>query len=814
MKIRSILTLTTAIAGGLQFSAAALLPATASAQDFRLEEIIVTATRRETNLQSTPVAVSALDSSLIDQAAPRDLGDLAAFVPNFSASQITGFNAASFALRGVGQNNIIVYFEAPVAVLVDDFVLPSVQTQLLDTFDVEQVEVLRGPQGTLFGKNTTGGAVLVRTKRPDLDETSAEMRASYGSFNTYTAKAAVNVPLVENKLALRLVGGHENSDGYMRNGATYGPVVALGVTSKFEGVSGAGDGERVGGTNVWNVRAKLLAQPTDNVRALLQYEFLRDRSDSPATVNTTSPDNPSLLFNLLGLSGNPKGDPHKLGGVSNRQGLLLDVDKGHRIDVDGVYLNVDVDTSVGTITSVSGYRSQKSRLANTYTSTAPVADDGEVLSLFDANRSDDRKTYQQELRFASTFDGPFNFVAGAFYQNDKTDFCVAQVLGFQDLVAPPTPYGPWNQTPYLLCNNQRADSQALFTEGTWDVTDRLTLTGGIRYTWEKKVWRGRQQTFVQDLKGFSDPDFTWQQLGNLMDAADFSRFPDGVVTNSNKWKEPTWRVSLGYQATDDLYAYLTYSRGFKSGAYNDQIGSFAPFGNNMDAFRVAANPTDPEIADSFEGGLKFQGLDNRLRMNVTGFFVQYKDVQKQIVVPITVNGQPFQVTSFFNAAKMEVKGLEAEVTAAVAEGFTLRGLLGYQDGKYKEYVTPIPAGYDLATSPIDRAPKWQWTVDAHYELPVADWGRLSFNANVNYTGRNLFTQSITSLDENTYLNARTLVNAAVTLSDAEDNYYVRLLGRNLTDKEYITGSQVVGGLWSWALYGPPRSFELEIGARF
>src|SRR5690606_33255545 len=153
------------------------------------------------------------------------------------------------------------------------------------------------------------------------------------------------------------------------------------------------------------------------------------------------------------------------------------------------------------------------------TSTAPVADDGEVLSLFDANRSDDRKTYQQELRFASTFDGPLNFVAGAFYQNDKTDFCVAQVLGFQDLVAPPTPYGPWNQTPYLLCNNQRADSQALFTEGTWDVTDRLTLTGGIRYTWEKKVWRGRQQTFVQDLKGFSDPDFTWQELGDLMAAA-------------------------------------------------------------------------------------------------------------------------------------------------------------------------------------------------------------------------------------------------------------------------------------------------------
>ena len=134
----------------------------------RLNDIVVTATRRDSNLQSTPIAVSAVDSRLIRQASPRDRGDLAAFVPNFSANTITNFNAASFAMRGVGQTSIIVYFEPPVAVLVDDFVVPSVQTQLLDVFDVSQVEVLRGPQGTLFGKNTTGGAVTVRTKRPEL----------------------------------------------------------------------------------------------------------------------------------------------------------------------------------------------------------------------------------------------------------------------------------------------------------------------------------------------------------------------------------------------------------------------------------------------------------------------------------------------------------------------------------------------------------------------------------------------------------------------------------------------------------------------
>jgi len=156
------------IAGPALAQSAAEAPQTADVVDQGgLQEIVVTATRRSTNLQSTAIAISAVDESLIRQSSPRNIGDLAAFVPNFSAATITGFNAASFSIRGVGQNNIIVYFEPPVAVLVDDFVVPSVQTQLLDTFDVAQVEVLRGPQGTLFGKNTTGGAVVVKTKNPN-----------------------------------------------------------------------------------------------------------------------------------------------------------------------------------------------------------------------------------------------------------------------------------------------------------------------------------------------------------------------------------------------------------------------------------------------------------------------------------------------------------------------------------------------------------------------------------------------------------------------------------------------------------------------
>lgn len=785
----------------------------AKAPESALGEIVVTATRRDSNLQTTPIAITAVDSKLISQTNPRDIGDLATFVPNFSAATITGFNAASFSIRGVGQNTIIVYFEPPVAVLVDDFVVPSVQTQLLDTFDVSQVEVLRGPQGTLFGKNTTGGAVTVRTKRPELGRIGMEGRVGAGSFGTVQVKGAANIPIVGDTLAMRVVLGYDKSDGYYKNGACYGPVVAF-QPSKFAGRTGCGDGSSLGGTNVWSGRAKMLWQPSSDFRALLQYEVLRDRSDSIPTVAET-PNSPAFLFNTLGVgASNPSNsDPLDNAGISNRQDQLIKMQSGQRINVDGAYLNMDYTADFGTFTSITGRRLQKSRLPNTYTGQAPVAADGEVLSLFDANRSDDRKTYQQELRFASKLGGSFDFVAGGFYQNDKTSFCVAQVLGFLDLASGPLPFGPWNKNPYILCNAQKASSTAAFVEGTLKISPTLTFTGGGRYTWERKTWFGRQQVFIQQLKGGFDPSFKIQNAidGNVFD------YPAGVIQVQARANQPTWRGSLGWQAAPSLFAYATYSRGFKGGGFNDQIGGFHPFvnANGTDdnaAFAQAAQATQPEKADSFEAGIKAEAFDRKLRFNLTGFYVKYSNLQKQIVVPITVGGQQNQVTRFFNAASANVKGIEAEATAVPVDGLTLRGVVGYQTGKYDEYVTPIPAGYNLASAPLDRLPKWQWTAYANYEVPLGNY-KLAVGGDVNYVARNLFTQSITSAAENTYLNARTLVNASITLAEAENKYYLRVFGRNLTDQRYRTASQVVGGLWSNSQFGPPRFIGIEIGAK-
>ena len=599
-----------AVATSLAIAAATAAAQTApsSASSAGLDEVVVTATRRESNLQSTPIAVSALDQGLIQQVSPQTISDLAAYVPNFSAAKVNGFNAASFAMRGVGQTDIIVYDEAPVGVIVDDFVMPNVQTQILDAFDVSSIEVLRGPQGTLFGKNTTGGAVVVHTKQAELNTWSSDFQAQVGepSLQLRNIQGAINVQLLTDKLALRVVVSDERVAGYMRNDATNTfatPYSQYGGTEVAPGTylgTYHGDGSRIGATDVLTARAKLNWQITDDLSAKFQYEQVRDRSQTPAAVNTSPA---GTVFSLLGLQGNcTNSDPLNCAGIDNRSGYLVDMQKGHRVDADGFYVNVDWKTDAGTLTVDGGYRSQDSSLPSDYTGTVgPV-------SIFDANRSDIRKTYQYEARFASKDVGPVNYVVGAFYQHDDTKFCVAQILGIYDLFFDQTTNnlgltpGGWNNNPQVLCNAQVSTSQAAYGELNWKATDKLTLTLGGRYTRDAKDFVARQQEFVQELgtTGAFDPTFTWDKLpGGLMGAADFTKYSYGVVRDSKTWSSPTYRFMASYQFNPDLFGYFSFSHGYKAGGYNDQIGTG---GTPITADEL--KPTNPEKADSFEVGMK------------------------------------------------------------------------------------------------------------------------------------------------------------------------------------------------------------------
>jgi iron complex outermembrane recepter protein len=780
-----------------------------------LEEIVVTATRRASNLQSTPIAVTALDAQVISDLQPRTLADIALLVPNFSANKINGFNAASFAMRGVGNTDIIVYNEAPVAVLIDDFVMPSTQTQLLDPFDVQDVEVLRGPQGTLFGKNTTGGAVVVKTKAPILDDTSVEVQGGGGSFNEFNAQGALNIPLINNQLALRLVASEEREDGWMRNGAS----------STVGGTTYTGDGQRVGGTDVFTARAKLLWQPTDNLRALFTYEMLTDRSQTPGAVNVT-PTNlnpatglPYFAFAALGLPGYTGNNPLNNAGVDNRAGYLINEQDGHRVDAQGEHLNIDYTIDPGTFTWVQGYRAQDSSLPSDYTGVVGP------ISPFDANRSDRRKTWQEELRFASKQIGNFNYVAGAFYQHDNTKFCVAQVLGIYDLFgeAPPagTQPGGYNNNPQVLCNEQTEESKALYGETNYKFTDATTLTVGARITQDSKDWIGRQQVFVQQLAsptGAIVPGFTYQQLGGLMNAANFSAYPFGVVTDSHTWTQPTYRATLSHQYDPDLFGYVNFSHGFKAGGYNDQVGTG---GTPITAAEKA--PTSPEKADSFEVGVKSELFDRRIRLNEALFYVRYSDLIRQVVSPITnANGAVGEETLFKNAAKMTTYGIENEFTAQLTEGLMLRVPFSFQHCQYNNFTTLNPNGdgstVNLSGLPVNRCPDVTATVDLSYSIPVA-WtaGRIVVDVNDNYVSKNLDTYSIALPNApftQTYADARALLGASVTYNAPDNRWFARVYGRNLTNKIYKESAQNVDPLWIWAFYGEPLFVGGEVGFKF
>lgn len=785
----------------------ALIPLPAMSQgNPKLEEVMVTATRRtETDIQTTPVSVSALTTRDIEEMVPRDLGDIAVQVPNFIAGKQPGFRAAAFAMRGVGTTSIIVYQDAQVGVTIDDFVLPSVQTQNLEMFDIEQVEVLRGPQGTLFGKNTTGGVVNIKTKKPRLGETTFDVQGKIEEHGRYEGRLAVNWGINET-LALRAAGIYMESDGYYENGAQYGPVTSFDPAHPANGTTGKGDGDDIGGDDVFSGRFKALWQPNDDFSLLAQYEIIRDEGDSPPSVNTT-PNGAPLAFNALGLT-QDRGDAIDNAAVTNEDRFLLNMSDGHQIDVDGYYLNMDYTIGDYTISSVTGYREQDSELPSTYT--------GEVgpNSLFDANRQDERETFQQEIRIASNLSGPFNFVAGAFYQDDDTTFCVNQVLGFLDLFGlgsanfgDPTFFA---NNPQVLCNEQDAENWAVFGDFTYDFAERWSFGGGLRWTDEEKEWKGRNQVFWQSIEGGFNPEITWEDFSEPLDGANFSKYPEGVIEDDESWDEPTWRATISYEFSDDIFSYFTYSRGFKSGGYNDQTGT-----SGVPITPASAAPTDPEKADSYELGLKSDLWNNRLRLNLSAFYVEYTDAQKDLVATFENNfGGTFQETRFFNAADMTATGFEAEFTAAVTDSFTLRGNVGYLDTEYDEFTADTDFDgvddIDLTDADVNRAPEWQWNLDAIYEHSLIG-GQVRWVANANYVDEAVFVYSVVGPQYDGVTDDRTLLNGSVTWTENEGRYFVRLYGKNLSDEEYRVGELPVADIWTFAYYGEPRTFGIEAG---
>ncbi len=792
----------------------------------QLEEVLVTATRRgETDIQITPISVTALDDDALDKMLMRDIGDMTAAVPNLVTGNAPAFNSFNPSLRGVGKDGIILYVESPVGVSVDDFVLLSTQTQMLEPFDIASIEVLRGPQGTLFGKNTTAGVINVKTKQPELNQTSLEVSTSYAEFDSWDAKFALN--LGNETLAMRATGIYQYSDGYYKNGSlatSFDPAVLFGTGESVPQVF-EGDGRSLGGDDVFSGRLKLLWAPNDSIEARLTYEIIRDNMDSPPIVAENAPS--SVFTSFLGFSGSFDGDPIDHAGISDRSDFFK-ISDGHQVDVDGFYGHLDWDLNEQfTLHSVTGYREQQSRLPSTYVGHTRA-------SLFDATRDDDRETFQQEIRVDSSFNGPFNLVAGGFYQDDDTKFCVTQILGLVDFFGPTaTPLndqltaqgypalasGTYNDNASVLCNRQQAEALAGFADGTFQVTEKLEIGAGVRITYEKKEWTGRPQILYQYLDGTDTAnEGLFASLDEPLDAADFERFPINVAHEEESWTEPSFRATIGYLVTDNAFAWATYSRSVKSGAFNDQTGTFTaglpfPFGNPLQL-----RPIDPEFADSIEIGLKTDLFNNRVRMNLVYFDVRYDDAQRQLNATFALpGGGSFQETLFFNAAKLDARGVEFEGSWVVNEYLSFSGNFSYQDAEFAAFEADTDfdgtIDVDFSGRPVNRSPEWTAYLMAIIEHPAGAAGDLSHTLSWSFVDDSVFTYSDLGPEFDATSNSRNLLNWSSTFTTKSGEYYLRVFGRNLTDERYRTGNLAVAALWTMASYGLPRQFGVEVGAR-
>ena len=729
-----------------------------------IEEIVVTARKREESLQDVPLSVTAFDESTIENVYGENIGEFSKFAPNVTlARQPYAGNALFAGMRGIVFGDLEKSFDPAVGVVVDGVALVTNTGALIDTFDLESVEILRGPQGTLFGRNTIAGVVNARRTRPT-GEFGLRTQLRYGANNETDVKAVLNFPLGET-LAVKIAGFLDKGDGFQKEGL-------------FDLATGAIEdaGNNIPGEDTINAYASLLWKPTDSFNALFTFEYTDDDSTLSTPTNLTVPNlsrqqwgaiTGSVFANLgAGVPpgaavGGGIGSALAQGGnfcdiygsvLAPLNGWVPDVacatygyELGERngykyslaaqqfnnaIEQHGFTLELNYELDDLTFTSVTGYK-QEDELLDEDNLGAPVY-------VFHPWRPQEYEQFSTELRVSSDFGGKFDFVGGLYYVESEY-FITASVYAFSNRRVPgamPSPDGD---------AGQELSAYALFGEAYYRVTDDLRLTLGGRWTREEKDFFIFQRV-SGDASGLLPPTAWGCGLeGDLKAQADAvaadwiatAPTPEiaaarsaGLICNSDakeSWNKFTPRVSLDYAFSEDIMGYLSWSRGFRSGGFNGRATTPSSIG-----------PYDPETVDSYEIGLRSSLLDNRLIFNATLFRAEYKDKHESEIYQFGAATE----TVVNNAARATIDGLEVEALLAANEQVQLRFTAGMIDGKYKEFLAPdriACQGISRSNCPrVDRSedfefgfqPDWNISAGMVVTQPLAaGWGALIGSAN-------------------------------------------------------------------------------------
>jgi iron complex outermembrane receptor protein len=784
----TILTTTTALVAITALPAPAAAQAqTSSATAFAVEEIMVTARKREESLQDAPIAITAFSSAGIEARGITNISEIESFTPNLTfrntAAIAATSSAASIYIRGIGQQDWALATDPGVGMYVDGVYVARSIGAVLDMLEVERVEVLKGPQGTLFGRNTIGGAISITTKKPDFDEMYGSGEIVVGRFNRTDFRATFNLP-VSDTLAFNFAGSRKKRDGYVKNLVPGGPDL--------------------GDEDSWAGRASMRWMASDNFEVYLAVDGSRERTNPAGNVLIgvdenaifpliangleLDPDNP---VNRYGQNPSPvcldQSDPSRLSDPTcfNAQwivgpyrtysthtsanpfvgtlipgGFTVSPDTG--INSFGVSLDLKWDinenVSIRSITAyreVSGFWSRDS--------------DHTPLTVLQTANYYEQDQFSQELQVQGTaLDGSLKWLIGGYYFEEQGQHWDVIELA-----------GSVFDSGGLVDN----DNKAIFGQFTYDVTDNFHVTLGGRYTDEKKRFNPKSRVAQDNGLGI----------------------PAGVLVLPDAWaslstEEFTPYVNAAFDITEDAMVYASFSRGFKSGTFTQRV--FPP--------RPDIPSADPEKVDAYEIGFKTNWYDRRIRLNGAAFWTDYKDMQVNVSEAVPGGTEIGIITR--NAAKARIKGFELELLALPVDNLVIEGGIGYLDAKYTQ-LDPgaVTAGLTL-NSLLVNTPEWSVTGAMAYTIEIEGGWELTPRVDYSYTSK--IANNSANTPELVQGNVH-LINLALRLTDPDDVWAITAMVKNLTDKAYIVagnydpGSGIIEGV-----YSRPREWSFGVKRKF
>lgn len=715
------------------------------------EEIIVTATRRAEKLSEVPIAVSVFGSDDIDQTSIRELSELSEYIPNVEISGHNDFRSV-ITIRGVGSPSRNIGFDSRVGVYLDGVYLgqsPAVNQELLD---LDRVEVLRGPQGMLFGKNTVAGAISLVTKKPS-DEFSAKLTADIGNYDYREYKGIVNVPLGQSAAAKFSIAKTDRN-GYIENIVT---------------------GNKLDSKDVIAYRAQLRITPNDNFEANFAFDGLN--TDNLILVGEPLTD----MFGVTTVPFAP--EPRK---------VAFDFDPSESRDIYGGMADLEYHFGDGfTLKSITGYRDTRADYTN--------ATDYSPISVIFVEYADKFEQLSEELQLISPSEGKLTYMAGLYLYKQKSttqrdavlgsDFFEAFIQPFVGpVVAPLLGLDPNNLTQTDLATiasvvgfgpegskifntgEVKTKSVAGYLNGSYDVTDRFKVGFGARYSVETK-------------------DVNWVLDGRNSGLFNIgSTNVDGMgaptpLINSRTDKFLSTAASLSYALADNANAYVKYASGYKSGGFNLDY---------INADELAANSGlefAKETVDSYELGFKGDFWDRRLSLNVAAFIASYDDYQVNQFVDLGGGRTSIRIT---NAAKVKTKGIEVEFNLQATDNFALQGSAGFLDATFDSFPAGGTAGADVSGNRLTGAPKFTAALGALYtrEIPALHSSFL-LRGDITRTGGQYTTEdnirstplALGGSVPFGYIDDLTLVNGRIGLITDNKTFEIYLWGRNLTDSD-------------------------------